>query len=144
MWPLESPRQSKVETSRLGQGSLPDPLAVLSWGLLGQWTGSRSVVQSGCPSLLTRPTSSGCPGLVLSESQQQGGQMGLHWAPPLPRVFHLLFQTNMKLRPQIKGESSSILPYSLTNGVGGSTIWKGRIVGYNSPPGVHKPKCTLR
>lgn len=42
------------------------------------------------------------------------GSTGLH---PYP-VFHLLFQTNMKLLPQIKGESSSVIPYSLTNGVG--------------------------
>lgn len=42
----------------------------------------------------------------------------LGFMPPAPTAFHLLFQTNMKLLLQIKGESSSVIPEGLTNGRG--------------------------
>lgn len=51
---------------------------------------------------------------------------------PFP-AFHLLFQTNMKLLLQIKGENSSLIPYGLTNG-GGRAPKSGR----QPPPSMHK------
>lgn len=101
------------------------------------------MVQSACvPLSLLTPPSSGCPGLILSEAQQQGGQTGLLDSTPPPRVFHLLFQTNMKLLPQIKGESASIIPYSLTNGVGRPAVGRENCGVWRLPPVVHRPKCT--
>lgn len=82
VWPLESSRERKADTSQARPRvrfppppPRPDPLA---YAVLGaSWAVSRIQISGSmwmCP-LVANPTSSGCPGLILSE---QGGQMGLH------------------------------------------------------------------
>lgn len=65
----------------------------------------------------------------------------LGFTPPtlLPFIFYFK-QTNMKLLPQIKGESSSVIPEGLANGGAGPPFWKEREdCGAKQPlPGVHK------
>lgn len=109
MWSLASPREGKAEislarASRWRARPLGLPPRLLGLCCFGGFLGSGQdpdwwLNVKVSPLTSDTPPAVGAQLSLSLESPHQGGQVGLHWAPPLTPVFHLLFQTNMKLLP---------------------------------------------